>query len=106
MEREAERLALDQGKEAVGAVVDPLQDRPLVPPCDLRLDERRPLAPHLKRKAVLEEHATVSVPGGGQSLDRVTEPVKVPRHPWRGEDLIESGPSGDVALARSDPVLG
>jgi len=52
------------------------------------------------------EQLSVFLPRGGERLLGVVKQADVARPAGSVEQLVESGPAGDVALAAADAVLG
>ena len=104
VQRETELRMCDERKEAERAVVCPLQDDRLpLAPHD-RFDERRPLANDLDLVTSVEQCRTIDIPCSSQGRSRVVKEIEILRDPWCVEDRIQRGATGDIALARRNPL--
>ena len=104
VQRETKLRMCDERKEAERAVMCPLQDDGLpLAPHD-RFDERRPFANDLDLVTSIEQSRTINIPCRSQGRSRVVKEIETLRNPWRVEDRIQCGATGDIALARRNPL--
>gem|GEM_PF-1174968 len=104
VQRETKLRMCDERKEAERAVMCPLQDDGLpLAPHD-RFDERRPFANDLDLVTSIEQSRTINIPCRSQGRSRVVKEIETLRNPWLVEDRIQCGATGDIALARRNPL--
>jgi hypothetical protein len=91
-----------QREEAVSAVASPLHEKGGIAAGHLRLYEEWTLAKDLNREARIFQKSTVGSPTRFEGLFGIVKQIDVSREPWRLEERVQRGGSGDVALTRGD----
>jgi hypothetical protein len=106
VEGQTEGLVLDEREEAIGAVLDPLENhapRRVFDPC---LDERRPFVARRDPKPCGRQRVPVMPPGDGEGLRGVVKEIDVARQPGPSEKLVQRDAASDVALASLPSDVG
>ncbi len=106
MEHEPQLRVLDQGEEAIGAVLSPLHENRTLGRGDLRLDESGALSERSNVVAGRLQLPPVRIPRGFDRLFGVMEQIDVAGDTSTVEELVEGHTPGDVALAGADAPLG
>jgi hypothetical protein len=106
VECQAELVALHQGKEAIGAVLGPLDHDGVPSPPDLGFHERRPLPQDRKLISLVLEQPAIGAPRYREGLLGVVKEFDVAGAARCLQNLVEGRRAGDIALAAANAGLG